>query len=68
MHNVLPQFDRELHGSLFDRGSADAYYQRPYNPHWYQNSKRIVDLTEEEILEYSAGYEEQQESGFVKEY
>jgi hypothetical protein len=23
----LPQFDRKRHGSLFDRGSADAYYR-----------------------------------------
>jgi hypothetical protein len=23
-----PQFDRERHGSLFDRGSADSYYGR----------------------------------------
>jgi hypothetical protein len=23
-----PQFDRKLHGGLFDRGSADSYYGR----------------------------------------
>ena len=23
------------HGSPQDRGSADRYYGRPYNPHWY---------------------------------
>ena len=29
-----PQFNRD-HGSLFDRGSADSYYGRIPNPHWY---------------------------------
>ncbi len=25
----------EYHGSPKDRGSADAYYSRPYNPHYW---------------------------------
>jgi len=29
-----PQFDRERHGSLFDRGQADSYYSRQTQPHW----------------------------------
>ena len=29
-----PQFDRERHGSLYDRGRADSYYRRGPNPHW----------------------------------
>ena len=32
---VNPQFDRERHGALWDRGSADSYYGRPRDPHWY---------------------------------
>jgi len=26
--------DRE-HGSPFDRGGADSYYQRPFDPHYW---------------------------------
>ena len=25
----------QRHGGPYDRGSADAYYHRPYNPHFY---------------------------------
>jgi hypothetical protein len=50
---TLPQFDRNNHGSLFDRGSADAYYRRAFEPHWYPegtyNGEKITNLTSEEI-------------------
>jgi len=56
-----PQFDRERHGSLFDRGSADSYYGRYAQPHWYPqgtyNSDPVTKLTQTEIDEYLAGYE-----------
>ena len=29
-----PQFSRNAHGGLYDRGSADSYYGRPRNPHY----------------------------------
>lgn len=25
----------ERHGGPFDRGAADAYYRRPFNPHYF---------------------------------
>lgn len=68
------QFDRERHGGLFDRGSADAWYRRTPNPHWYPNGTGNGDrideenLNEDEIKEYLAGYEHQVESGEFKEY
>jgi hypothetical protein len=56
------QFDRSRHGSLYDRGSADSYYRRQKNPHWYPEGTGIepiiTDLTEEEIKEYMLGYDE----------
>ena len=56
------QFDRNRHGSLYDRGSADSYYGRSKNPHWYPEGtgrgERITDLTEEELIEYNLGYDE----------
>jgi hypothetical protein len=56
------QFDRNRHGSLYDRGSADSYYRRPKDPHWYPegtyHGKKVTNLTEEEIKEYMLGYDE----------
>lgn len=50
------------HGSPFDRGSADSYYQRGELPHWYPegtgNGERITeeDMSEEEVSAYRAGF------------
>ena len=56
-----PQFDRKLHGGLFDRGSADSYYGRPKDPHWWPegtgHGKQVTELNEAEVAEYLAGYE-----------
>ena len=59
--SLLDQFPK--HGSPKDRGSADAYYWRPANPHWYPDGTgrgiRIeeADMTPEEIAEYHEGYD-----------
>lgn len=51
------------HGSPHDRGSADAYYGRPFNPHYftgatYQSPEvKTPQMTEAEIAEYRDGYE-----------
>jgi hypothetical protein len=59
------QFDRSRHGGLYDRGSADSYYRRPKNPHWYPegtgHGEIVTDLTEEEVKEYMLGYDENTE-------
>lgn len=72
MTDNLPQFDRNRHGSLFDRGSADAYYRRAFAPHWYPEGtgrgKRIEHLTSEESEEYRKGYAYQESLGEFKEY
>ena len=53
------------HGGAYDRGSADAYYHRPAEPHYYtgatyQSTKiEEVDMSEEEIAAYMAGYNEE---------
>jgi hypothetical protein len=52
------------HGGAYDRGSADAWYGRPVEPHYftgdtYQSTKiEKVDMSEEEIAAYMAGYNE----------
>lgn len=56
--------DRELfdtrHGGCFDRGSADSYYGRPIEPHYYvgdtHTSEKVTKLTPFELRSYMAGY------------
>jgi len=63
-------FDRNRHGSLYDRGSADSYYERERYPHWYPNGTYngdcVLGVTEEEIAEYMAGYDWNEEFGDKK--
>jgi len=51
------------HGGPFDRGSADSYYHRGVNPHYYVGATSFTDrierddMTDEEVKQYYAGYE-----------
>lgn len=50
------------HGSPFDRGSADAYYWRAFDPHYYKGASyqsdrvELKDMTADEITAYTVGY------------
>jgi hypothetical protein len=67
------EYDRR-HGGPFDRGSADSYYQRGMQPHYYKGgthaSERVgrVDMTVAEIEAYLAGYDYNEELGSFKEW
>ena len=56
---------RHRHGGPYDRGSADRYYGRPYNPHYYIDDTYMSEpitmerMTREEISEYMAGWNEE---------
>lgn len=67
-----PQFDRERHGSLWDRGSADSYYNRPPEPHYYlegtYRGEKTTDLNPYEIAEYMAGYQHNEQFGHKKSW
>ena len=67
-----PQFQRK-HGSLYDRGSADAYYGRPRDPHYGgvggESGPRVDQgLSIDEITEYYAGYDYNERYGDKKDY
>lgn len=55
------------HGSPYDRGSADAWYGRKIQPHYYVGASyttaRINEdkMTDKQIDSYLQGYEEQKE-------
>ena len=67
-----PQFDRKLHGGLFDRGSADSYYGRPRDPHYWPegtgHGKQVTELNPAEIEEYLAGYDWNEQYGDKKSW
>lgn len=51
------------HGGPQDRGAADRYYGRAYDPHYYVGvtgaSPRVeaVDMTDDEIAQYEYGWD-----------
>ncbi len=60
------------HGGPWDRGSADSYYRRGFNPHYYvggtYGSERVENLNEEKLEAYRAGYEQNEKEGNFKDY
>ena len=62
------------HGGPWDRGSADSWYSRPKEPHYYVGdtgaSELVVEesMTVEELEAYNAGYEFNERFGEKKNY
>lgn len=62
------------HGSPFDRGSADSWYSRPEEPHWYPEGtyrgKRVEapNMSLGEMRAYYAGYRYNEQHGGKKEW
>jgi hypothetical protein len=54
----------QRHGGPYDRGGADKYYDREYDPHYYVGDTKLSDrvemkdMTPEEIVAYTVGYRE----------
>jgi hypothetical protein len=50
------------HGGAYDRGAADAYYGRPYTPHYFTgdtySSLKIekADMNAQQLAAYKQGY------------
>jgi len=62
------------HGGPYDRGGADSYYRRGYNPHYFVGntgtSERVPMelMTAEEITAYTRGYNDNEEAGDFKDW
>lgn len=62
------------HGGPNDRGAADAWYRRPYRPHYFKGATysseevQAEDMTTEEIAEYKQGFDEGMASGDHKDW
>ena len=65
---------KKAHGSPYDRGTADSYYRRGRNPHYYvggsYTTPRVeeADMTPQEIAGYHAGYDDNESDGNFKEW
>lgn len=62
------------HGGPYDRGMADYYYWRGFNPHYYTGDTYQSDrvdletMTPAEIAAYTAGYNEAEKHGDRKDW
>ena len=62
------------HGGPFDRGAADSWYSREFNPHYSVGETGMSDrvemaqMTAEEITAYTAGYNWNEQHGGKKEW
>jgi hypothetical protein len=65
---------KHRHGSPWDRGSADSFYSRGFDPHYFKGPTHFSDrvemskMTVDEIVEYSNGYKWNEENGEKKDY
>jgi hypothetical protein len=65
---------KTAHGSAFDRGSADSWYHRVREPHkggvGGDSGVRVpmAELTAQEIWEYHAGYDWNEQFGGKKDW
>jgi len=66
-------YDRR-HGGPYDRGSADSYYRRPFNPHYFKGDTYSTDkvsmeeMSVEEIVAYTKGYNDNEKEGNFKDW
>lgn len=70
----IKEFFDQRHGGPFDRGSADSWYRRPRDPHYFAGATHtsdrvsIDDMTPDEINAYHAGYSWNDQFGGHKDY
>ena len=57
----------QRHGGPYDCGSCDSYSMKPFHPHYFmgatRNSILVLDLTDDELEAYEAGWIENETTG-----
>jgi hypothetical protein len=62
------------HGGPFDRGMSDSYYQRSRQPHYFvgdsYTTEKVeqVNMSADQIAEYNAGFDWNEQFGDTKEW
>ena len=73
MDQMVVEYDQR-HGSAYDRGGADAYYGRRFNPHYFKGDSYASDLVnlydpnDELYKAYAAGYQDTVDAGDFKDW
>jgi hypothetical protein len=64
----------ERHGGAYDRGRADFWYGRPFEPHYFTSGTgtsdkvTFADMTPQEIEAYRDGYDDAEACGDQKDW
>lgn len=64
----------ERHGGPYDRGAADFWYDRPFEPHYFvagsYTSDRVPEsgMTKKQVAAYRAGYDMAKAQGDQKDW
>lgn len=72
-YNITERYDQR-HGGPFDRGTADSYYGREFDPHYYVGATgstprvNFENMSAEDIVAYTAGYNWNEQWGDRKNY
>ena len=62
------------HGGPYDRGSADSYYGRSFDPNYFTEASyssdkvELEEMTPQEIVEYTKDFNENEEAGNFKDW
>lgn len=71
---TLTGYYNERHGGPYDRGQADSYYGRDYNPHYFVGDSykspciEMAQMTAAEITAYTAGYRDNEARNDKKDW
>lgn len=66
--------DPRRHGGPYDRGRADSYYRRPFDPHYFvgdtYSSPRVsaADMSAAETAAYARGFADNEREGDFKDW
>jgi hypothetical protein len=66
--------ENPVHGSPEDRGSADSYYGRGFDPHYWPegtgHGKRVelAEMSAQQIVDYTRGYNQNEAEGNFKDW
>jgi len=74
LYTVHGKTYEQQHGNPFDRGSADSYYGRSRDPHWYPEGSykgtrvEAEQMSDAQLESYHAGYDYNEQFGDKKSW
>lgn len=71
-YSKIVEFNR--HGGAYDRGSADSYYGREFDPHYFvggtymSEEVAIMDSNSDDYRAYEQGWKDNEKNNILKKY